>query len=312
LYSEEKEEAMTSRMGRKTRRRRYGSDAEDRWDAGSIDESLVDAPGLVSNVQDDELVDGFVPETLGMRRSQGRESLRLLDAFYDRSLIIGVEGLIKTGKEASAYRCRAGAELGGALVVAKVYRARQYRFKNDAVYQEGRDRALRGQMRRALAKKTSFGREAGTALWVNSEWSTLRTLHAAGADVPNPLAFEADALLMEYVGDEEDAAPQLNRMRLERDEAQRAFEDVMRNVELMLSLNLVHGDLSSHNILWWRGRAILIDFPQAVDPRFNSNARDFLHRDVANVCEYFGRQGVQADAWSLADGLWRRFTLGRL
>ena len=256
--------------------------------------------------------DGFVTQTEGMRRSQGRVSLQQLDAFYDRSLITEVEGIIKIGKEASAYRCRASQDLGGGLVVAKVYRARQYRFKNDAAYMEGRERMLRGQVKRAVTNKSSFGREVGTALWVGSEWMTLQTLYEAGADVPKPLAVEADALLMQYFGDEDNAAPQLNRVRLQPDEAQRAFDSVMRNVELMLSLNLVHGDLSSHNILWHEGRAVIIDFPQAVDPRFNSNAQEFLRRDLANVCEYFARQGIEADPVGIAEDLWRRFTLGKL
>jgi RIO kinase 1 len=99
---------------------------------------------------------------------------------------------------------------------------------------------------------------------------------------------------------------------LDPHDAQRAFDAVMRNIELMLKLNLVHGDLSSHNILWWQGRAVIIDFPQAVDPRFNNNAHEFLRRDLGNVCDYFGRQGVEADPLALADALWDRFTLGEL
>src|SRR5689334_8321328 len=45
--------------------------------------------------------DGFISDTEGMRRSQGRVSLQQLYAFYDRSLITDVEGIIKIGKEAS-------------------------------------------------------------------------------------------------------------------------------------------------------------------------------------------------------------------
>jgi RIO kinase 1 len=311
---------MASKKGPWTPPARRGR-SDDQWDAPGhraralTDETWRDERNVVPLPTLDEAAepdDGFAAGTEAMRRSQGRQSLQQLDAFYDRSLITAVEGIIKIGKEASAYRCRASEELGGGLVVAKVYRARQYRFKNDAPYMEGRERMLRGQVRRALSNKSSFGREAGTTLWVGSEWMTLQALHQAGADVPKPLALEADALLMEYLGDEDDAAPQLNRLRLRPHEARRAFEAIMRNVELMLSLNLVHGDLSSHNILWWQGRAVLIDFPQTVDPRFNGSARDFLHRDVANVCEYFQRQGIEADPVDLAEGLWRRFTLGEL
>ena len=142
---------------------------------------------------------------------------------------------------------------------------------------------------------------------VGNEWMTMLAMHEASA--PKPLATEATRC-DGYVGDE-DAAPQLNRVRCDPT-AKSAFDTVMRNIELMLKHNLVHGDLSSHNILWWHGRVTIIDFPQAVDARFNSNAHEFLRRDLANVCEYFQRQGIEADPLSLADGLWDRFTLGEL
>src|SRR5262245_1453134 len=199
---------MASQKGARKARERQRGRYEDGWDTSAQKErELPDAPWLqreAAAVLDAAAApdDGFIPETAGMRRSQGRISLQQLDAFFDRSLITEVEGIIKIGKEASAYRCRASQELGGGSVVAKVYRSRQYRFKNDAAYMEGRERMLAGRTRRAMNNKTGFGREVGTALWVGSEWITLQTLHEAGADVPKPLAVEADALLMEYLGDE--------------------------------------------------------------------------------------------------------------
>jgi RIO kinase 1 len=245
-------------------------------------------------------------------RSSGRDHFAQLDAFFGQGLITEVLGIIKIGKEASAYCCRAGTALGGGLVAAKVYRARQYRFKNDYVYQEGRTRGMKGQAKRALAKKTEFGRTVQTGSWVGHEYEALKTLDEAGADVPRPFASDSDAILMEYVGDLEAAAPQLNRVTLEREKAAGLFDDVMENVELMLANNLVHGDLSAHNILYWEGRITLIDFPQAVDARFNGNARDLLERDIGNVCRYFEAYGAGADAARLAEDLWRRYTFALL
>ena len=46
------------------------------------------------------------------------------------------------------------------------------------------------------------------------------------------------------VGGEDGPAPQLKDVRLERDEARRLFEDVLGDVERMLSHNRIHGDLS--------------------------------------------------------------------
>ena len=54
----------------------------------------------------------------------------------------------------------------------------------------------------------------------------------------------------------------------------------------------------------------MIDFPQAVDPQVNPNARALLARDVTNVCRFFARHGVPTDPERIADLLWRRYWYG--
>ena len=273
-------------------------------------EKMKAGVGLQRFTLEDENRDGFIAQASDLgHRSQGRNQIEQLDVFYDQSLITSVEGIIKIGKEASAYRCRAGEALGGGFVVAKVYRAKQYRFKNDAVYQEGRERMLSGRIRRSLAKKTGFGREVHGGLWVKHEWETLHILHGAGVHVPQPLASAEDALLMQYFGDEDEAAPQLNRVRLGPEEASRIFKVLLSDVETMLACHLVHGDLSPHNVLYWQGVPVIIDLPQAVDPRFNSQARELFLRDISNVCGYFKKEN---EAHSIGTDLWARYELGAL
>ena len=117
---------------------------------------------------------------------------------------------------------------------------------------------------------------------------------------------------MEYVGDEDGAAPMLANVRLERDEAQAVFERLIRNIELMLACDRVHGDLSPFNVLYHDGDVRIIDFPQAVDPRFNSSALPLLERDVDRICQYAARYGVQADAPRITRSLWGRFLRAEL
>jgi serine/threonine-protein kinase RIO1 len=69
---------------------------------------------------------------------------------------------------------------------------------------------------------------------------------------------------------------------------------------------------SAFNILYWQGQITVIDFPQAVDPRFNGTARMLLERDVANVCSYFRRYGLRVDATRIADALWEKYLCGGL
>jgi RIO kinase 1 len=230
-----------------------------------------------------------------------------LDAFVAEGWISEILHEVKSGKEATVYCCRAQPRAGVDLVAAKVYRSRQRRtFKNDAIYRKGRVIGDK-RVRRAVERKTAFGREAQFGLWVGHEWATLSLLHAAGADVPRPVTCSSNAILMEYVGNVHEPAPLLNDVSLARDDAHNVFTRIMRNVELCLAHNVVHGDLSAFNILWWEGNVTIIDVPQAVDPRVNPNARDLLARDIDNVCHYFSRSGVRADPARLAARLWARF-----
>ena len=102
-------------------------------------------------------------------------------------------------------------------------------------------------------------------------------------------------------------APLLQRVEPAPAEAGRLFAVLMRQVELWLRCDRIHGDLSSYNILYWQGRLTVIDFPQAVDPRANPHAYELLARDIANVARYFGRFAVPLEPALLADRLWTRF-----
>jgi RIO kinase 1 len=81
---------------------------------------------------------------------------------------------------------------------------------------------------------------------------------------------------------------------------------------VMLRANVIHADLSPYNILVWNGRAIVIDVPQAVDPRKNRHAEELLRRDVQHVVDYFEHFGVRADAQALSADLFIAWTFADL
>lgn len=230
-----------------------------------------------------------------------------LESFFAEGLITDILYPVKRGKEAAVYCCQAHPSIGAELLAAKVYRSRDHRaFKNDAVYLEGRV-ITNGQVRRAVQKKSRFGRQVQFGLWVTHEFEALTALSRVGADVPCPIAHTHDAILMEYVGDHERAAPSLGGSELSVEQARAVFDSLMRNIELWLAHNYVHGDLSAHNILYWQGQAKIIDFPQAVDPRFNSNAFALLIRDIEHVCQYLARYDLTYDGRRIAERLWHKF-----
>ena len=228
-----------------------------------------------------------------------------LDHFLAEGLITDVVRIIKTGKEASVHLCRGNRSTTGEdLVAVKLYHPLDRRdFRDESIYRDGEWIEER-RIRAALEKKTRFGRQVQGGLWVSREWETLRALSEAGLPVPRPIASTDDAILMGYVGDLELAAPQLRSVRPDAVEAQDLFDQVLRAIERMLYLNVIHGDLSAYNLLVWDGRVTVIDLPQAIDPRKNRHAHALLERDVRRICEHFERLGMRSSPDRLAADLW--------
>lgn len=242
------------------------------------------------------------------------ESLR---TFYTQALIQDVLAQVKGGKEASVYRCVGNPSITGELVAAKVYRPRMFRnLRNDKLYREGRPilkangkavKTTDHRLMRALGKKTAVGVQAEHTSWLMHEYTTLQKLHRAGAAVPRPFAASDNAILMGYCGDWHEAAHTLNEVELSPVEASALFDEVLRNIELMLRLNVIHGDLSAYNILYWEGEITLIDFPQVTDQAVNPSAGFILERDITRICQYFSEQDVDCDAAAIFHELWSRW-----
>ncbi|HJS29298.1 MAG TPA: RIO1 family regulatory kinase/ATPase [Anaerolineales bacterium] len=242
-----------------------------------------------------------------------------LGFFYESHWIDDVLRLVKGGKEASVYLCSANPATGLDYLAAKVYRPRRLRsLRNDHLYQEGRDRLdedgnpiIDDGKHHAMDKRTSYGLELTHISWIEHEVRALRLLSEAGACVPTPYTRGHNAILMDFIGDPEMAAPTLNSVHLEVDEAKDLFRRLLADVECALTLGLIHGDLSAYNILYWEGEATLIDFPQVVSPQQNRNAYQIFKRDIRRLCDYFVRQGVEADPNRIAVEMWTRRGLRR-
>jgi RIO kinase 1 len=240
-----------------------------------------------------------------------------LGKFYENELILDVVRRVKAGKEATVYVCSAHPSTGREWIAAKVYRERSQRSsKNVGQYQQGRgmldEDGNSGESRswrqgKSVSASSKRGKAAVQTSWLMHEFVLLQTLHAKGADVPEPIEHGENALLMEFIGDGAEASPTLNDVVLEASEAQPLFERVMFNVELLLELGWAHGDLSAYNILYRDGRIVLIDFPQVVDCRNNPRAREIFERDVERVSQYFESAGFSADPKSLARELWSKY-----
>ncbi|PJF38992.1 MAG: hypothetical protein CUN55_15655, partial [Phototrophicales bacterium] len=237
-----------------------------------------------------------------------------LQTFFLQDYIRDVLAKVKGGKEANVYRCEAAPHIGMPFLAAKVYRPRMFRnLRQDHRYREGRqmlDEAGKfiknneQRILRALHKKTSFGEQVSHTSWLMYEYRLLQELYAAGGAVPKPVAIDTNAVLMAYIGDADMPAPTLNNIELSSAEAQRLFNVVLLNIELMLQRGWVHGDLSAYNILYWEDTITIIDFPQVVEVVTNTQADHIFKRDVERVCDYFSAQGVGCDFLEIAAELW--------
>lgn len=167
-------------------------------------------------------------------------------------------------------------------------------FHNDVQYREGRQ-FRKSRDRRAVEAMTTYGKRLLQDRWMGHEYEVMQRLWRAGVRVPYPVSYADDLFFLEYIGSPLGAAPQLAQARLDRAALEAAWHQLVDGLRAMVAEGIAHADLSAFNLLWWDGELVFIDFPQAVDLAANPSGLDFLHRDVHNVCRWFGRRGVVHD-----------------
>lgn len=232
-----------------------------------------------------------------------------IQPLIDEGLVDEVLRPLMSGKEASVYVVRCGDDIR----CAKVYKdASQRSFKKAVQYQEGR-KVRSSRRARAMEKGSGFGREQAEESWQNAEVDALYKLADAGVRVPVPYGCFDGILLMELILDAEgDVAPRLNDIELTAEQARRDHKTMMQDVLRMLSVGLVHGDLSEFNVLQDPKGPVIIDLPQAVDAAANNNARWMLERDVNNMTRYYAQFAPELAATKYAKEIWALFEAGNL
>jgi RIO kinase 1 len=225
-------------------------------------------------------------------------------------------GTLKSGKEAEIFLVERRFERSGRRLLAhKRYRIRYpgkdelraegfsnaTSFRRHAIYRGGWNVDARDRRALAAGNKSRHGQALAATLWPIQEWAYLRRAWAAGVAVPYPVEQTADGMLMEFIGDHAAlvAAPKLAQAKLGADALASAWSQLVVSLRALTAAGLVHADLSAYNLLWWEGRLVVIDLPQVVEFTSNPDAFELLHRDVANVGEWFDRRGVAVDAEAL-------------
>jgi RIO kinase 1 len=187
--------------------------------------------------------------------------------------LTAIGGSISTGKEANVFY----GEQDDRPVAIKIYRLQSANFTTMSEYLTGDPRF------------SSIGRSRKAVIfaWTKKEYSNLMRAKEAGLPVPEPIFFDRNILLMEFLGEDEVPYPQLKYVAME--DAGAVYRQILAFIkDLYNRANLVHADLSEFNILYDGTRAIVIDMGQAVTPD-HPRALAFLQRDIRNINRFFGK-----------------------
>lgn len=232
-----------------------------------------------------------------------------LQPLIDDGVIDEVMRPLKSGKEAAVYVVRAGNEVR----CAKVYKDMAQRsFQQRVQYQEGRK--VRGSREaRAIGKASKYGRKQQETAWKNTEVDALYQLRDAGVRVPEPFGYFHGVLVMELVVDADGhSAPRLGEVELSPLQARGFHRFLVHQVQKMLCIGLIHGDLSEYNVLVAPHGPVIIDFPQVVSAAGNNAARSMLLRDVNNLTASLGFWAPELLETWYGEEMWALFEAGEL
>jgi RIO kinase 1 len=238
----------------------------------------------------DEAYDALEHKVMELRQNtRTGDERQTMSEVFDDDTILGIYKLMKdgvidtleypvsTGKEGNVFAAR---DPKGKMVALKIYRTSNATFNRISRYIEGdkRFRGLSGSRRKIIMA------------WASKEFRNLQRMHDAGVNVPQPLRFHRNMVVMRYIGTQKAPAPLLKDVIIE--DPTEMYEYLLEQMRLSYQeAGLVHADLSEYNILYYRRKAFIIDVGQAVLVD-HANAKDFLYRDIDNINRFFGSRGV--------------------
>jgi RIO kinase 1 len=118
---------------------------------------------------------------------------------------------------------------------------------------------------------------------------------------------------MELVADSAgNPAPRLGEVDLPPETAREYHRFLIQQIVRMLSIGLIHGDLSEFNVLVGPDGPVIIDLPQVVNAAGNNGALAMLERDVNNIRGTLGRFAPELLETQYAREMWSLFEQGEL
>lgn len=207
-------------------------------------------------------------------------TLKTLYKLANSGHIHRLNGAISTGKEANVFK---GLDVDDNFVAVKIYRVTTSDFKKMQTYIQGDPR---------FKVRTTNKRQLVNA-WVTKEFRNLQRAEEAGVKVPKPIVAKNNVLIMEFIGDEEgDAALPMRHSDINNPE--KLLNKIINNMKLLyMGAGLVHGDLSSYNILIQNEEPVIIDISQGMT-KDHPISEELLNRDIENIVKDFKKLKVKA------------------
>lgn len=220
-----------------------------------------------------------------------KATLQVLYKLANQGYLDVLNGAISTGKEANVLK---GIKEDGSIVAVKIYRIATSDFKKMQYYIAGDPRFnVRSSNKRQLINN-----------WVNKEFRNLTRLKDAGVNVPEAITSLNNVLIIEFIGDK-DGNPAPTVKNLPPQDPNEFYEKLVEQMDRFINkANLIHGDLSSYNILNFDEEPVIIDVSQSV-VRDHIIANELLERDIKNISFEFSKMGVDTSIEDLTNRLLR-------
>ncbi len=241
-------------------------------------------------------IDKIIEKDIGIpkkfeRREKDADNRKTYDEVFDRAtlliiyklitnkVILSVDYPISTGKEGNVFK---GTTPEGKAVALKIYRMATATFKNIIRYIDGDPRF----------KNIKRNHRSIIYTWAKKEFRNLERMHKANLNVPKPLAFMKNILIMEFIGEDDLPAPELRHVEIKQ--PAKKYNNMIKQIKILYSkAGLVHGDLSEYNLLVRDDKLVIIDVGQAV-VYDHPHAKELLIKDINNISHYFKRRyGIQ-------------------
>ncbi|XP_059622467.1 serine/threonine-protein kinase RIO1 [Phlebotomus argentipes] len=207
----------------------------------------------------------------------------VLFKLFRQDKVTKIAGNIKEGKEANVYLALSSAYAHEALAI-KIFKTSILDFKDRHKYIAEEFRFRHGYARRNPRKMVR--------LWAEKEKRNLERMAKVGLPVPAPLEIRENVLVMEFIGENFEAAPRLAQVTPSVSKAREFYYDLVNHMWDMYNLcRLVHADLSEYNLLVHRDKLVIIDVSQSVE-HDHPNALEFLRRDCREITKFFRKHGV--------------------